>query len=131
MIVTSDEKVVNYILKDNFDNYIKGEKLYDAMSGVLGDGIFNVDGFKKKKKSVSNLNFLIKFFSKSQHWHEQRKAISHLFKKRLMRTILTKLKNLSLSFLDVLERYEGKEVDIQRFTLSYSFQSFFFFKFLF
>ena len=49
MIVTSDEKVVNYILKDNFDNYIKGEKLYDAMSGVLGDGIFNVDGFKKKK----------------------------------------------------------------------------------
>jgi len=35
---------VKHVLKDNFDNYVKGEAIHDALSEFLGDGIFVADG---------------------------------------------------------------------------------------
>jgi len=35
---------VKHVLKDNFENYVKGEAIHDALSEFLGDGIFVADG---------------------------------------------------------------------------------------
>jgi fatty acid omega-hydroxylase len=48
MIETTDPQVVEYILKTNFENWIKGSWFRERLSDLLGDGIFNVDGHKWK-----------------------------------------------------------------------------------
>lgn len=35
---------VEYILKINFENYLKGENFYVNLYDLLGNGIFNIDG---------------------------------------------------------------------------------------
>ena len=67
-MVTIDEEVTDWILRGNFNNYVKGEQLYNAMSECLGEGIFNIDG---------------------EDWKIQRKTASHLFKKKLLRSFLS------------------------------------------
>lgn len=41
-LVTPDE--VRHVLKDNFDNYEKGELVHDVLREFFGDGIFSTDG---------------------------------------------------------------------------------------
>ncbi|XP_022898071.1 cytochrome P450 704C1-like [Olea europaea var. sylvestris] len=67
-IYTSDPLIVEYILKTNFDNYGKGSYNYHILSGLLGDGIFTVDGDK---------------------WREQRKVSSYEFSARVLRDFST------------------------------------------
>lgn len=55
---TTDPKDVEYILKDNFDNYIKGDDMVDILDDFLGNGIFNTNG---------------------ESWLQQRKAAAHQF----------------------------------------------------
>ncbi|CAI9278054.1 unnamed protein product [Lactuca saligna] len=63
-VYTSDPVNVEYILKTNFENYVKGTYTHDILKDLLGDGIFTVDGDK---------------------WREQRKVSSHEFSTKVLR----------------------------------------------
>ncbi|XP_075484209.1 cytochrome P450 704C1-like [Primulina tabacum] len=63
-IYTSDPAIVEYFLKTNFANYGKGSFHHDILEGLLGDGIFTVDG---------------------ERWRHQRKMSSYEFSTRNLR----------------------------------------------
>ncbi|KAK6155802.1 hypothetical protein DH2020_010050 [Rehmannia glutinosa] len=63
-IYTSDPANVEYFLKTNFANYGKGSFHHDVLEGLLGDGIFTVDG---------------------ERWRQQRKMSSYEFSTRNLR----------------------------------------------
>ncbi|KAL7607697.1 hypothetical protein Lser_V15G14300 [Lactuca serriola] len=63
-VYTSDPVNVEYILKTNFENYVKGTYTHDILKDLLGDGIFTVDGDK---------------------WREQRKVSSYEFSTKVLR----------------------------------------------
>lgn len=58
VVNTTDPKVIEHVLKTNFDNYAKGHWFRERLTDLLGNGIFNVDGAM---------------------WHSQRKISSHMF----------------------------------------------------
>ena len=58
VILTTDPRDVEHILKTSFSNYIKGPVFIANLSDLLGDGIFNSNG---------------------EAWRVQRKAASHEF----------------------------------------------------
>lgn len=60
-IVTHNPANIEYVLKSNFDNYVKGPFFSNRFIGLLGQGIFNVDGEK---------------------WRSQRKTATHIFNVR-------------------------------------------------
>ncbi|XP_017978011.1 PREDICTED: cytochrome P450 704C1 isoform X2 [Theobroma cacao] len=60
-VYTSEPDNVEYILKTNFQNYGKGEYNYSLLKGLLGDGIFAVDGDKwRQQRKVSSYEFSTK-----------------------------------------------------------------------
>ncbi|KAI3471079.1 hypothetical protein Pfo_027742 [Paulownia fortunei] len=63
-IYTSDPAYIEYFLKTNFANYGKGSFHHDILEGLLGDGIFTVDG---------------------ERWRHQRKMSSYEFSTRNLR----------------------------------------------
>ena len=89
------EEDIQYILKTNFDNYIKGNEQYTIFKDLLGDGIFNTDGEK---------------------WKQQRKISSHNFSQCNMRTFMTNIFiNYSSRFNKSISIYaeQDKEIDLQ------------------
>ncbi|KAJ3206218.1 hypothetical protein HDU67_008305, partial [Dinochytrium kinnereticum] len=70
IVMTVDPAVVEYILKTNFDNYVKGERLHSIFMPLLGDGIFSSDGHQ---------------------WKWQRKVSSHIFTGRNFRDVVEKV----------------------------------------
>ncbi|KAL2920115.1 hypothetical protein HK105_200181 [Polyrhizophydium stewartii] len=62
--VITDPRNVEFILKTNFPNIIKGPFIKVRFQELLGDGIFNSDG---------------------EHWRLQRKTASHIFTTRAFR----------------------------------------------
>lgn len=68
-IFTADPRVIQHVLRDNFDNYVKGPMVYSNLASLLGHGIFTSDGAQ---------------------WKAQRRAASHMFSLRQFReTIMT------------------------------------------
>ncbi|KAJ9556463.1 hypothetical protein OSB04_011077 [Centaurea solstitialis] len=63
-VYTSDPANVEYILKTNFENYVKGMYQHNILKDLLGEGIFTVDGDK---------------------WREQRKTSSYEFSTKVLR----------------------------------------------
>ncbi|KAI3693318.1 hypothetical protein L6452_33153 [Arctium lappa] len=63
-VYTSDPANVEYILKTNFENYVKGTYNHNILKDLLGDGIFTVDG---------------------DRWREQRKVSSYEFSTKVLR----------------------------------------------
>ncbi|KAI8987644.1 cytochrome P450 [Mycotypha africana] len=57
-VLTIDPQNVNYFLKENFKNYLKGPKFKQSLGELLGNGIFNANG---------------------EQWRYQRKTASHIF----------------------------------------------------
>ncbi|CAO3595957.1 unnamed protein product [Absidia cylindrospora] len=57
-ILTLNPQNVEYVLKNNFENYIKGPEFHGAMNDLFGNGIFNANG---------------------DEWKYQRKTASHIF----------------------------------------------------
>ena len=45
--VTRDPAVLQLVLKDDFDNFEKGEEFRVRFEEMLGEGIFNIDGASK------------------------------------------------------------------------------------
>ncbi|KAJ7195390.1 hypothetical protein O6H91_Y511700 [Diphasiastrum complanatum] len=55
---TSSPANVEYILKTNFSNYPKGERIHERFGDILGQGIFNVDGdLWHQQRKVSTVEF--------------------------------------------------------------------------
>ncbi|EOX96169.1 Cytochrome P450 family protein [Theobroma cacao] len=60
-VYTSEPDNVEYILKTNIQNYGKGDYNYSLLKGLLGDGIFAVDGDKwRQQRKVSSYEFSTK-----------------------------------------------------------------------
>jgi len=84
---------IQYILKDNFDNYILGSRRTDAFKEILGNGVFNSDGDK---------------------WQRQRKLYALMFTRGNMINIMTKsLKVHCHEFLDYIQK-NGPRLCIQK-----------------
>ncbi|OBZ86583.1 hypothetical protein A0J61_05360 [Choanephora cucurbitarum] len=62
-IGTLDPKNVEHILKNNFENYIKGPEFHTGMMDLFGNGIFNANGeeWKYQRKTASAI-FNVKNF---------------------------------------------------------------------
>eukprot|EP01103_Thecamoeba_quadrilineata_P010370 TRINITY_DN221_c0_g1_i1.p1 TRINITY_DN221_c0_g1~~TRINITY_DN221_c0_g1_i1.p1 ORF type:complete len:488 (-),score=79.60 TRINITY_DN221_c0_g1_i1:72-1535(-) len=58
IVLVVEPECVDYILRANFDNYIKGPQLTERLDIFLGDGIFNTNG---------------------RQWKVQRQIASHMF----------------------------------------------------
>ena len=94
---------VEYILKTNFDNYVKGG-LGELLDDFLGRGIFRVDG---------------------EEWRKTRKVASHMFTSRLLKTdIFQVFVEHGSQVLQILSRIADKpdqSIDMQslfyRFTM--------------
>ncbi|WOL00551.1 Cytochrome P450 [Canna indica] len=43
-VVTNRPSVVDHLIRSNFSNYVKGERIGATLSDLLGHGIFNIDG---------------------------------------------------------------------------------------
>eukprot|EP01114_Cavostelium_apophysatum_P023509 TRINITY_DN8882_c0_g1_i1.p1 TRINITY_DN8882_c0_g1~~TRINITY_DN8882_c0_g1_i1.p1 ORF type:complete len:516 (+),score=127.62 TRINITY_DN8882_c0_g1_i1:105-1652(+) len=100
-IMSSDPVVCDYILKTNFENYIKGPFLVHQLEDLFGQGIFNT-------------NF--------GNWKRQRQIASHMFKLREMKHYVDTFNEHAGTLIDRLEgTTEGTPVDMQdmfsRFTL--------------
>ncbi|KAL6008019.1 hypothetical protein ACLOJK_033525 [Asimina triloba] len=60
-VYTTDPANVEHILKNNFPNYAKGKHHYDILSGLVGDGIFSVDGEKwRHQRKIASYDFSTK-----------------------------------------------------------------------
>ena len=95
IVLTIDEKNVKHILKDNFENYGKGETFHDMWHNVLGRGIFIADG---------------------EQWYRQRKTSSKIFTKRKFSgEILDVFNKGTTGLIDKLRIAKDKEevVDLQ------------------
>lgn len=100
-VATIDPQVIEYMLKTNFDNYIKGWLFRDPFTDLLGDGIFNADGAL---------------------WHQQRKTSSRLFSKKQFEShIWETVQRGTEKVIRILSSNPGETIDmfglLNRFTL--------------
>ncbi|KAI9139440.1 cytochrome P450 [Paraphysoderma sedebokerense] len=69
-VLINDAGNFEYMLKTNFDNFVKGEVLHEILEPFLGEGVFNVDGDK---------------------WKVQRKVAAHIFNVKNFRDFFMKV----------------------------------------
>lgn len=94
---TIDPRNVEYILKTNFTNFEKGSVVQSALSELLGNGIFNVDG---------------------PLWYAQRKTASRMFTAQLFKDhIWHVVKKNSQKLSRILDAVSGKQKTVDIFKL--------------
>jgi hypothetical protein len=101
----SDPRDIEYMLKTNFTNYVKGHKFAAIFGDVLGQGIFATDGHPWLV-----CNFFFFFFNGIfltvnvvAHTQLQRKLASHEFSTKRFRTFQMDVRNfLALFFTRIL-----------------------------
>lgn len=91
IFINSPENV-KYVLHDNFENYVKGNKVAMALREFLGDGIFVADGTM---------------------WKTHRKVASNMFSRRLLRESCCIANDFLGKLLAHLREQSGKPVDAQ------------------
>eukprot|EP01130_Rhizamoeba_saxonica_P006620 TRINITY_DN262_c0_g1_i1.p1 TRINITY_DN262_c0_g1~~TRINITY_DN262_c0_g1_i1.p1 ORF type:complete len:534 (-),score=99.46 TRINITY_DN262_c0_g1_i1:60-1661(-) len=102
MVLTCNPENIKYILKTNFNNYIKGPIFTRNLGNLLGNGIFNTNG---------------------DLWRMQRKTFSHMFSVVELRNMLDIFKKHSPSVVEILDEQadSGSSIDIEdlfgKFTL--------------
>ncbi|CAN6478275.1 unnamed protein product [Victoria cruziana] len=63
VVVTSDPRNIEYILKSNFENFPKGKLFNTVFSKLLGSGIFNSDGEPwKEQRKIASIHMHSKLF---------------------------------------------------------------------
>ncbi|GAA5997838.1 hypothetical protein JCM5350_002745 [Sporobolomyces pararoseus] len=104
MIEISSPHMLEYVQKTNFNNYVKGPLFYKNLSGLLGDGIFVVDGTQ---------------------WQAQRKATSKIFTANNFKGVISQSIDTNMSkLMTIIGRHadSGTTFDLSelffRFTLS-------------
>jgi cytochrome P450 len=100
-VATIEPKVIEYFLKGNFENFIKGSAFRDPFTDLLGNGIFNVDGHL---------------------WNHQRKVSSKMFtKKQFEGHIYQAVKSNTAKVCDIMSKSKGEQLDMfnlmNRYTL--------------
>ena len=110
-IFINDSESVKYILKDNFNNYPKGDEFHEIFEELLGDGIFNVDGCI---------------------WSSQRKISSYKFNVNTLRDYMTdifiKKTNTTLDLIESqfnLSEYKNNCINIKPYFYDYTLLSIF------
>eukprot|EP01012_Entosiphon_sulcatum_P002748 TRINITY_DN1064_c0_g1_i1.p1 TRINITY_DN1064_c0_g1~~TRINITY_DN1064_c0_g1_i1.p1 ORF type:complete len:539 (-),score=135.57 TRINITY_DN1064_c0_g1_i1:601-2217(-) len=105
LLVVTDPKDVECVLKTDFDSFEKGEPFRDRFTELLGNGIFNADG---------------------KQWYEQRKTAVHMFSVRQFRDhSLHAFLQHGKTMVEVLRRHQqgGKPVDAQQVFYKYTLDS--------
>ncbi|GAA6003661.1 hypothetical protein JCM10207_003534 [Rhodosporidiobolus poonsookiae] len=104
MIEISKPEYLEYVQRTNFHNYAKGKTFYKNLTGLLGDGIFCVDGHS---------------------WQLQRKTTARLFTGSNFRNVITRgLEHNLARLVTIIGRHadSGQAFDLAdlffRFTLS-------------
>lgn len=92
ILLISDPKDIEHVLKTNFENYQRGQDLNNALRGLLGEGIFNADG---------------------QSWFVQRKVASQIFNVRNFRDYFSNVfREEAHLMLKILKQVAEKEQTI-------------------
>ncbi|CEP07389.1 hypothetical protein [Parasitella parasitica] len=106
-VMTIDPQNVEYFLKGNFKNYLKGPKFNSSLRELLGNGIFNANGEK---------------------WKYQRKAASHIFNVKNFRDEFTDVfvKEMLLMCNQILDKaaVKGSIVDFHELMFKFTLDSF-------
>ncbi|KAI8889502.1 cytochrome P450 [Backusella circina FSU 941] len=106
-IMTIDPQNVEYFLKTNFKNYMKGPRFDYALRPLLGDGIFNANG---------------------EHWKYQRKTASHIFNVKNFRDRFTDVFVEEMHILcdNVFDKAvkQGSIVDFHEYMFKFTLDSF-------
>ncbi|CDS07716.1 hypothetical protein LRAMOSA01665 [Lichtheimia ramosa] len=106
-IVTIDPRNVERVLKDNFENYVKGPQFSHATTDLLGHGIFNANG---------------------EHWKYQRKTASLVFNVRNFRDHFTDVFIQEINFMNKLifdkACEDGQPVDFHDVMFKFTLDSF-------
>ena len=111
----------------NFENYVKGPVVHDALADLLGEGIFTTDGAVwKQQRQVECVVAIVSFVCSCLTRHAPcAKASSHLFKKRLMteatRVILAHARDVE-AYFD--ETGSDANIDAQALFSSFTMDSF-------
>ncbi|WOG83527.1 hypothetical protein DCAR_0102703 [Daucus carota subsp. sativus] len=105
-VVTSDPRNLEHLLKTKFSNYPKGEYFRDALSDLLGNGIFNAD---------------------DEMWQQQRKTASIEFHSAKFRNLTTEslLELVHARLLPVFEEsvQNNTTIDLQDILLRLTFDN--------
>ncbi|KAI9488761.1 cytochrome P450 [Zychaea mexicana] len=106
-IMTIDPINIEYVLRHNFSNYIKGPQLMDAMGDLFGHGIFIANG---------------------ERWKYHRKTASHIFNVVTLRdhftdVFLQELKSMSKCIFDTKVQ-TGESIDFAHLMSKYTMESF-------
>ncbi|XP_076921560.1 cytochrome P450 704C1-like [Bidens hawaiensis] len=104
-VYTSDPANVKYILKTNFENYIKGTYNHEILKDLMGDGIFTVDGDK---------------------WREQRKVSSYEFSTKVLRdfsSVIFRKNAVKLASILFESAYSNQSVDINELFMKATLES--------
>jgi len=103
VVDTTDPRIVEHVLKTNFENYVKGAWFTDRLTDLLGSGIFNADG---------------------DLWHGQRKTASHMFTANQFKNHIWKVVQKNCQTLNDLLRKSAQREEVvdlfnvlNRFTL--------------
>ncbi|KAG0749659.1 hypothetical protein G6F16_003497 [Rhizopus arrhizus] len=106
-IATIDPRNIEHILKNNFENYVKGPNFNDATKDLLGHGIFNANG---------------------EQWKYQRKTASHIFNVKNFRDLFTEvfIKELDVMFSGTFDKAAntGQIIDFHDIMFKYTLDSF-------
>eukprot|EP00756_Hemistasia_phaeocysticola_P021467 Hpha_TRINITY_DN15777_c1_g4::TRINITY_DN15777_c1_g4_i1::g.40296::m.40296/K20495/CYP704B1; long-chain fatty acid omega-monooxygenase len=106
-MVISSKECMEHVMKTHFgSHYVLGDHRRSVFGTLLGDGIFNTDG---------------------EHWEAHRKASSHLFTARQLRSRMTSVFKANAVILkEILSQSAGTdaELDLQNLFLRYTFDSF-------
>jgi len=99
-IFVNDPETIKYIMKDNFDNYPKGEESHQIFKDFLGNGIFNSDG---------------------ENWKFHRKTASHMFKINQLKYEMTNIfVKHSDRIVKNLSELSNIQIDIQQVFYNYT-----------
>lgn len=101
-VVCCDPKVLEYVLKDNFSNFPKGQDFYEEFHDLLGDGIFNADFERwREQRKIASLHFNSRNFRQFMA-----EAVSETVETRLKPVLADAAKrNLTVDLQDVFLRY--------------------------
>ncbi|XP_065857441.1 cytochrome P450 CYP94D108-like [Euphorbia lathyris] len=105
-IITASPEIVEHILKNNFENYPKGDRSVSILQDFLGTGIFNSDG---------------------EMWRLQRKIASYEFNTKSLRIFIMDSVKIEIStrLIPLLERASklNQELDLQEILERFAFDN--------
>ncbi|KAK4050286.1 hypothetical protein OIV83_003607 [Microbotryomycetes sp. JL201] len=98
--------LLQFVQKDGFRHFVKGEMFHENMKDILGDGIFNVDGAL---------------------WHTQRKATARAFTGNSFRGVITNsIDSHMQKLVEIVKRHaeSGQELHLDKLFFRFTLETF-------